>query len=33
VRITSTAGTQDLPASTVRTKLGLRSTWFAITHG
>jgi stage II sporulation protein D len=32
VRATTTTGTQDFPASTVRTKLGLRSTWFAITH-
>ncbi len=32
VRITGSAGTKDVPASTVRTRLGLRSTWFAITR-
>jgi stage II sporulation protein D len=32
VRITGSAGTKDVPASTVRTRLGLRSTWFTITR-
>ena len=32
VRITGGAGTKDVPASTVRTRLGLRSTWFTITR-
>jgi SpoIID/LytB domain protein len=32
VRVTGTLGVQDVPGSTVRTKLELRSTWFAITH-
>jgi stage II sporulation protein D len=32
VRITGSAGTRDVPASTVRTRLGLRSTWFTITR-
>jgi stage II sporulation protein D len=32
VRITGSAGTRDVPASTVRTRLGLRSTWFEITR-
>jgi stage II sporulation protein D len=32
VRITGTLGTVDLPAATARTLLGLRSTWFTVTH-
>jgi stage II sporulation protein D len=31
VRVTGTTGVQDVPAATVRTLLGLRSTWFEIT--
>lgn len=32
VTVTGTKGAKDVPASLVRTRLGLRSTWFAITH-
>ena len=32
VRITGTGGQREVPASTIRTKLDLRSTWFTITH-
>jgi len=32
VRVTGTAGVQDVPAAKVRTLLGLRSTWFEITY-
>lgn len=32
VRVTGTLGAADVPAATVRTLLGLRSTWFAITR-
>src|SRR4051794_5894364 len=32
VRITGSEGMRDVPASTVRTRLGLRSTWFTITR-
>ena len=32
VRVTGTLGTTDVPAATVRSLLGLRSTWFAIAH-
>jgi SpoIID/LytB domain protein len=32
VRVTGSAGTRDVPASTIRSKLGLRSSWFTITR-
>jgi len=32
VRVTGTAGVQDVPAAKVRALLGLRSTWFEITY-
>jgi stage II sporulation protein D len=32
VRVTGTLGVADIPAATARSLLGLRSTWFAVTH-
>jgi stage II sporulation protein D len=32
VRVTGTLGVTDIPATTARTRLGLRSTWFRIDH-